>query len=123
MKHSNLTSNILGCAMKVHSKLGPGLLESAYRTCLAHELRKNGFLVQEEVMLPITYDSIELDHGYRIDIIVNEVVIIELKVVENILDVHEAQLLTYLKFAEKPVGLLLNFNVKSLKQGIKRFVM
>ena len=123
MKHSNLTSDILGCAMKVHSKLGPGLLESAYRTCLAHELRKNGFLVQEEVMLPITYDSIELDHGYRIDIIVNEVVIIELKVVENILDVHEAQLLTYLKFAEKPVGLLLNFNVKSLKQGIKRFVM
>ena len=123
MKHSNLTSDILGCAMKVHSKLGPGLLESAYRTCLAHELRKNGFLVQEEVMLPITYDSIELDHGYRIDIIVNEVVIIELKVVDNILDVHEAQLLTYLKFAEKPVGLLLNFNVKSLKQGIKRFVM
>jgi GxxExxY protein len=109
--------------MKVPSKLGPGLLESAYRTCLAHELRKNGFLVQEEVMLPITYDSIELDHGYRIDIIVNEVVIIELKVVDNILDVHEAQLLTYLKFAEKPVGLLLNFNVKSLKQGIKRFVM
>jgi GxxExxY protein len=123
MKHSNLTSDILGCAMKVPSKLGPGLLESAYRTCLAHELRKNGFLVQEEVMLPITYDSIELDHGYRIDIIVNEVVIIELKVVDNILDVHEAQLLTYLKFAEKPVGLLLNFNVKSLKQGIKRFVM
>ena len=123
MKHSNLTSDILGCAMKVHSKLGPGLLESAFRTCLAHELRKNGFLVQEEVLLPITYDSIELDHGYRIYIIVNEVVIIELKVVENILDVHEAQLLTYLKFAEKPVGLLLNFNVKSLKQGIKRFVM
>lgn len=123
MKQHNLTSNILGCAMKVHSKLGPGLLESAYRTCLAHELRKNGLIVREEVMLPITYDDIELDHGYRIDIIVNEIVIIELKVVDNILDVHEAQLLTYLKFADKPVGLLLNFNVKSLKHGIKRFVM
>jgi len=123
MKQHNLTSNILGCAMKVHSKLGPGLLESAYRTCLAHELRKSGLIVREEVMLPITYDNIVLDHGYRIDIIVNEIVIIELKVVDHILDVHEAQLLTYLKFADKPVGLLLNFNVKSLKHGIKRFVM
>ena len=123
MEINSITSKILSCAFIVHTALGPGLLESAYQKCLVYELQQNGLLVEEEKPLPITYKDIKIDNGYRIDILVENIVILELKVVESITDVHEAQLLTYLKFSKKPVGLLLNFNVKSLKKGIKRFVM
>lgn len=123
MEINNITKQILSCAYRFYKALGPGLLESAYRKCLANELRRVGLRVEEEVMLPITFNDTVIDYGYRIDILVENIVILELKVVDSIIDVHEAQLLTYLKFAKKPVGLLLNFNVKSLKNGIRRFVM
>lgn len=108
--------------MKVHSALGPGLLESAYQACLAHELRKAGFRVQTEVLLPVIYDGITLDLGYRIDLIVNDLVIVELKSVEKITPIHQAQLLSYLKLSRKNLGLIINFNVLRLKDGIKRMV-
>ena len=123
MDRNDLTHEILRCAYKVHSALGPGLLESAYRKCLAHELRKNGFKVEEEKVLPIVYDNLQIDCSYRMDIVVENSVILELKTVKEIIDVHEAQILTYLKFAKKNIGFVLNFNVRSLKMGIKRFVM
>ncbi len=123
MEINEITRKILSCAYTVHSALGPGLLESAYRKCLAYELRRFGLKAEEEKILPITFRDLEIDYGYRMDILVEDQVIIELKVVDNLNNVHEAQLLTYMKFAKKPVGLLLNFNVKSLKNGIKRLVM
>ena len=120
MERDQITHEILDSAYKVHSTLGPGLLESAYRTCLAYELRKKGLYVEEEKPLPIIYDEIKLECGYRLDILVENTVIVELKTVLEFNDVHLAQILTYLKFSEKHVGLLLNFNVKSLRYGIKR---
>lgn len=120
MTTNEITHEILDSAYKVHSALGPGLLESAYRTCLAYELRKKGLKVEEEKPLPITYEEVKLEYGYRLDMLVENEVIIELKTVEAFNDVHLAQLLTYLRFSQKHVGLLLNFYVKSLKDGIKR---
>ena len=110
------------CAFKVHTKLGPGLLESAYEICLFHELRKRGLQVSCQVSLPIEYDGIKLDAGYRLDMLVNESVIIELKSVDSLLPIHTAQLLSYLKLSGKKLGLLINFNVVHLRQGIKRVV-
>ncbi len=120
---NKISYEIIGCAFKVHSKLGPGLLESTYQICLEHELKKLGYYVEVEKALPVVYDEIKLDAGYRIDLMVNNRVIVELKSVEAISDVHIAQLLTYLKLSEVKLGLLINFNIKDLKQGIKRFII
>jgi GxxExxY protein len=122
MKENEITGKIIDCAMKVHTALGPGLLESAYETCLVHCLRKQGLQVRSQVALPIEFDGVKLDAGYRIDLIVEESVIVELKTVERFEAVHTAQLLSYLKLSGKSVGLLLNFHVVHLREGIKRVV-
>jgi|SRR5579859_7119390 len=108
--------------MKVHSALGPGLLESTYEVCLAHELSKVGLTVARQVALPVVYDNMELDAGYRIDLLVGDVVILELKVVEKLLPIHTAQLLSYLKLSKRKLGYLLNFNSVHMRDGIKRVV-
>lgn len=118
-----LTRAIIGCAIEVHRHVGPGLLESAYEACLVHELTKIGMHVERQLPVPIRYKEIGLDCGYRLDLLINETVVVEVKSVESLLPVHEAQLLTYLRFAGKRIGLLLNFNVPSLRQGLKRFVL
>ena len=124
MRVNELTSKIIGAAIEVHRLLGPGLLESAYETCLAYELKNLGLSVEQQKPLPLVYKEIHLDHGYRIDLLVNNQVIIELKAVEQITPVHEAQILSYLRFSGCKVGLLLNFNVKLLKDGgIRRFML
>ncbi len=117
---NEITQAILDSAYKIHSALGPGLLESAYKTCLAYELRKKGLAVEEEKPVPILYEEIKLDCGYRIDLLVEDRVIVELKTVNEFNQVHIAQVLTYLRFARKQTGLLLNFYVKSMRDGIKR---
>ena len=109
-------------AIKVHKALGPGLLESAYEACLAHELRKRERKVLTQVGLPVIYDGVKLDVGYRLDMLVEDSVIVELKAVETILPIHEAQLLSYLKLSALKVGLLINFHVPILTQGVKRMV-
>ena len=108
--------------MKVHSALGPGLLESVYEKCLKHELTKRGFKVESQLWLPVVYDGVQVEGGYKVDLLVEIAVIIELKVVEKILEVHKAQLLSYLKLGDKSVGLLINFNVVHLRDGIRRLV-
>ena len=123
MELDQLTHEILNSDFKIHTKLGPGLLESAYRTCLVYELRKKGFFVEEEKSLPLIYDEIKLEYGYRIDILVEKKIVIELKTVEAIKDVHVSQVLTYLKLSENHTGLLINFYTKSLKEGIKRVIL
>lgn len=120
---NKISYDIIGCAYRVHSRLGPGLLESTYQVCLEYELKKMNYEVEIEKPLPVIYDEIKLDAGYRIDLMVNKSVIVELKSVEAINEVHIAQLLTYLKLSNIKLGLLINFNVKDLKQGIKRFVV
>ena len=117
-----ITEAIIGAAMRVHSALGPGLLESAYEACLAYELRKNGFEVRTQVELPVVYEGVQIDLGYRIDLLVNDLVIVELKCVERIASIHEAQIISYLRLSKKNVGLLINFHVRHLRDGIKRFV-
>ena len=119
MELNQITGSIVDAAMKVHTALGPGLLESVYEKCLKHELTKRGFHVQSQLWLPVIYDGIEME-GYKIDLLVEEQVIVELKVVEQIIEVHKAQLLSYLKLADKRVGLLINFNVVHLRDGIRR---
>ena len=116
---NDITHEILDSAYKVHTELGPGLLESTYQACLKYELELKGFKVESEKALPLVYKEIKLDCGYRLDLLVEDKVIVELKSVESFTDVHLAQILTYLKLAKKKVELLLNFNVKSLKNGIK----
>lgn len=123
MEINQITHEILNSAYKVHTKLGPGLLESAYQACLVYELKKKGLLVEVEKALPLIYEEVKLDCGYRIDLLVENKVIVELKSVEAFTEVHIAQILTYLRLTEKKVGLLLNFNVKSLKNGIKRVIL
>ena len=120
---NKLTGQIIGAAIEVHRHLGPGLLESAYETCLVYELRQLGLAVERQKALSLIYKEIKLDHGYRVDLLVEQKVIVELKVVEQIAPVHEAQVLSYLRFSGCKVGLLLNFNVKLLKDGIRRFIM
>ena len=123
MHENEISKIIIGKAIAVHRCLGPGLLESAYRACLAYELRQlDGFKVEEEKPLPVIYKDIKLNCGYRLDMVINRKVIVELKTVENLLPIHEAQLLTYLKLTDTKLGLLLNFNVCVLKDGIKRIV-
>src|SRR5699024_5482924 len=122
MTENELSEIIIGCAIEVHRQLGPGLLESAYQECLAYELREKGLSVRKEVPRPIVYKEVKLDHGYRIDILVNDLVVVEIKSVEALSPVHEAQLLTYLKLGEYKLGLILNFHTVLLKDGIKRMV-
>ena len=122
MSPHEISHAIIKCALKVHSALGPGLLESTYEACLAHELRSAGFSVETELALPVVYDSVKLDIGYRIDMMVNDLVIVELKSVEEISRVHIAQVISYLKLSKKKLGLIINFNVLHLKDGIKRLV-
>ena len=118
-----LTKKIIGAAIDVHRHLGPGLLETAYEACLAYELETLGIAVERQKALPLVYKEIHLDHGYRIDLLVEQKVIIELKAAEQLTPIHEAQILSYLKFSECKVGLLINFNVKLLKHGLRRFIM
>jgi GxxExxY protein len=122
MEVNKITQNIIGCAIEVHRNLGPGLLESAYEECLAFELNKAGLEIKRQIPTPVIYKGVKLDCGYRIDILVENIVVIELKVVDEINPVHEAQILTYMKFSKKIVGLLINFNVTVLKNGIRRFI-
>ena len=117
------TSKIIGAAIEVHRHLGPGLLESAYEECLCHELYLQKIDFKRQVELPISYKGLNLDCGYKIDLIVQDTVILELKSVDRLLPIHEAQLLTYLRIKEKPVGLLINFNVSVLVKGIIRMVL
>ena len=119
---NKVSGAIVNSAMKVHSLLGPGLLESAYEACLAHDLRRRGFRVETQVGLPVVYEGEKLDLGYRIDLLVESLVIVEVKCVEVIHPVHEAQLLSYLRLSGRNVGLLINFHVAHLKDGIKRMV-
>ena len=121
MEVNRVTSKIIGCAIEVHKILGPGLLESAYEECLVYELIHAGMKTEKQKPVPVVYKEIKLDCGYRIDILVEELVLIELKTVEFFSPVHEAQILTYMKFAHKTIGLLINFNVILLKDGIRRF--
>ncbi|MBK7214800.1 MAG: GxxExxY protein [Bacteroidales bacterium] len=120
MEIDQLTDRIIGCAIEVHKRLGPGLLESAYEECLAFELKCAGLEIERQVPVPVVYKDIKLEYGYRIDILVEKTVLLELKSIEAIAPVHVAQVLTYLKFADKQLGLLINFNVPLLKDGLKR---
>jgi GxxExxY protein len=123
LETNQITHEILDAAYKVHTNLGPGLLESSYQACLIYELKKKGLNIESEKGLPLIYEEVKLECGYRIDILVESKVIIELKTVEAFTDVHTAQLLTYLKLSGCNVGLLLNFHTKSLKDGIKRLIL
>jgi GxxExxY protein len=118
-----LTAKVIGCAIEVHRYLGPGLLESTYEQCLAHELRLQGVEFKVQVPTPVYYKGINLECGYRVDLLVEEFLVVELKGVEKIMGIHEAQLLTYMKHTEAPVGLIINFYEKLLKNGIRRFVL
>jgi len=120
---NRVTERIIGAAIEVHRHLGPGLLESTYETCLAYELQTAGLKVERQKSLPLIYKSITIDQGYRLDLLVEKQVIVELKAVEKLMPVHEAQLLSYLKLSGCKVGLLINFNVKLLKYGVKRFIL
>lgn len=122
MEFDKLSNLIIGKAIEVHRHLGPGLLESAYEECLAYELTLEGIEIKRQIAVPIVYKDIKLDKGYRIDILAEDSVVIEIKSIEAFTNVHEAQILTYMKFAEKEIGLLINFNVKMLKQGLKRYI-
>ena len=124
-RHINdLTGAIIGAAIEVHRCLGPGLLESAYETCLAYELQAKGLRVERQKPLPITYKDVYLDHGYRIDLLVEDEVVVEIKAVDTLLPIHQAQVLSYLRFSGCKIGLLLNFNVTLLKKdGIRRLVL
>ncbi len=124
MKHNlnKITEAIIGAAIAVHRELGPGLLESAYEACLAYELAERKLKVERQKGLPVTYHGVHLDCGYRIDLLVEELVVVELKAVERLEPIHEAQLLSYLRLSECKVGLLINFNVKVLTNGIRRLV-
>ncbi len=117
-----LTNAIIGAAIAVHRELGPGLLESAYEACLAFELTEKGFQVERQKQLPVTYRGLRLDCGYRLDLLIEYQVILELKTADRLLPIHDAQLLSYLKMAQKKVGLLINFNSLRVKDGIKRIV-
>jgi GxxExxY protein len=122
MELNDITGEVVRSAMKVHTALGPGLLESAYRICLGHELRRRGLVVEREVRLPVNYDGLQIDVGYRIDLLVEGQVIVEVKAVSRVHPLHTAQLLSYLRLSGLRVGLLLNFCVRSMRHGIRRMV-
>lgn len=122
MNENEISKIVLDIAFKLHTVVGPGLLESAYEAALAHDLIENGLLVETQVPVPFVYKDVKLEVGYRIDILINKIVVLEIKSVEQIAPVHFAQTLTYLKLADKKLGLLINFNTKHLKDGIHRIV-
>jgi len=122
MNENTVTEKIIGAAIRVHKALGPGLLESSYKECLFYELTKAGLHVEREKPLPLIYDEVRLEIGYRVDLFVEKQIIVELKAVECLNDVHIAQVLTYLKLNNNRIGLLINFNVSMLKNGIKRLI-
>ena len=122
MTENELSSIIIGAAIEVHTQLGPGLLESVYETCLYYELKEIGLKVERQVNLPLKYKNLHLDSGLRLDLLVQDKVIIELKAVQELCDVHVAQTLTYLKLTDLKLGLLINFNEARLKQGLRRIV-
>jgi GxxExxY protein len=121
-EYNNLSARIIGCAIAVHRQLGPGLFESAYRACLVHELKRAGMTVQEQVKLPVIYDENRIPKSYVIDMLIEDVIVIEIKAVEELSHLHFAQTLTYLKIGDYKLGLLLNFNVRLMKDGIQRLV-
>ena len=123
MKFDELSNRVIGCAIEVHRELGPGLLESTYEQCLAHELKLNGITFRLQAPQPVDYKGIRLDCGYRVDVLVEDSLVLELKSVDEIKGIHQAQLLTYMKLAGVNTGLLINFNVTQLKNGIRRFVL
>jgi GxxExxY protein len=123
VQNDTLTEQIIGAAIQVHRELGPGLLESAYEACLCHELFQTGLKFERQKVIPISYKGIKLDAGYRLDLVVEEQVIVEIKADSEVLPVHEAQLLSYLKQVGGGRGLLINFNVKLLKNGLRRLVV
>ena len=120
---NEITEKIIGAAIAVHKELGPGLLESAYEACLVYELAQSGLKVESQKSLPVSYRGVQVDCGYRIDLLVEDQIILELKSVEKLEPIHEAQLLSYLKLSGCKIGLLINFNVRLLKNGIRRFVL
>ena len=122
MNENDIATKIIGCAIEVHKALGPGLLESAYQECLLYKLREEGLRVEREKSMPLVFEEVKLDCGYRIDLLVENKVVIELKSVEALNDVHLAQTLTYLKLGKFKLGLLINFNVSLLKKGIRRII-
>jgi len=119
---NKITEGIIGAAIEVHRNLGPGLLESAYQAALAYELSQRGYKVEQQKPLPMLYKEIKLDAGYRLDFLVNDKVVLEIKSSDKIIPIHDAQILSYLRLSGCKVGLLINFNVKLLKNGIKRFI-
>ena len=123
MEFDELSRSVIGCALEVHRTLGPGLFESTYRQCLAYELSQARISFQMEAPLPVRYKEILLDCGYRIDLMVNGSLIVEIKSVETLLPIHQAQILTYMRLTNVPLGLLINFNVTKLQNAIKRFVL
>jgi len=123
MNEEEIFKKILDCSFKVHTALGPGLLESAYEECLTYELKKFGLMVEKQKPLPLVYEGIKLDAGYRVDLLVENRIIVEIKSVDALAEIHMAQILTYLKLSGCRLGLLVNFNVKHLKDGIKRVIL
>ena len=123
MEFDDLSNRVIGCAIRVHRELGPGLLESTYEQCVAYELIQSGIPFKIQQPIPVVYKQIKLDCGYRVDLLVEDRLIVELKSVEQLLKIHEAQVLTYMKLANIRIGLLINFNIQMLKKGIKRFVL
>jgi len=122
MNEEEIGRLVIDASMKVHTALGAGLLETIYETCLAHELEKQGAVVRKQVALPLVYDELRLDNAFRIDLLVDDKVVVEIKAIDNLLPVHTAQLLSYLKLGKYKLGFLLNFNVVHMKDGIKRMV-
>lgn len=122
MEENELSNIVIGCAIEVHRQLGAGLLESAYQECLFYELKSKGLNVKKEFSMPIIYKDIKLDHWYRIDLLIEDKIVIEIKAVDALIDVHTAQILTYMKLGDYKLGLILNFNVLILKNGIKRLI-
>lgn len=122
MEINKITGEIIGCCIEIHRELGPGLLESAYEECLSYELSNAGLFFERQKPIPVRYKEIHIEYGYRMDFVVENEVIVELKSVEIMTNVHTAQILTYMKFAQMNAGLLINFNVAILKNGIKRFI-
>ena len=123
MENNLLTEIIIGCAIEVHKQLGPGMLESVYENCLLYELKQKGLTVERQVHIPLIYKDIHLVCGFRLDLLVNNTVIIEIKSIDNLLPVHTSQVLTYMRFAAKRIGLLMNFNVNRFMDGFHRYVL
>lgn len=122
MEENEITKIVIGCAIKIHKAIGPGLLESAYESCLDYELKKTQLEIERQKLLPLIYEEVKLDCGYRLDFLVNKKVVIEVKSVDSLNDIHLAQVLTYLRLSDCKVGLLINFNVLKLMDGLKRIV-